>query len=216
MIITVLSFKGGVGKSTIAQNLTVYFAHQGQTVALVDADVNASSIQWYGVRDKELAGCTVVGNQDPRSITKMVQDLAGNYDHIIIDCPPLRAAVTNRALIQADVCVIPLTSSGGSDIWTTEQLFQHIEATRLDTGQPIPVVTILNRYEGHKKLHQELKEILPDYQGEYKFDLPDFEIGDRVMFGTANSEGLGVMEKSNPKAKEEIERLGRYIQENYG
>jgi len=38
MIISISSLKGGVGKSTIAQNLAVCFAHQGYTVCIADAE----------------------------------------------------------------------------------------------------------------------------------------------------------------------------------
>ena len=54
MIIASISYKGGVGKSTVAQNLAVCFAHLNFKVVIVDTDTNQNSLSWYGARDSEL------------------------------------------------------------------------------------------------------------------------------------------------------------------
>jgi chromosome partitioning protein len=45
MIITVTSFKGGVGKTTTAIHLAAFFQGQGETL-LIDADPNRSALGW--------------------------------------------------------------------------------------------------------------------------------------------------------------------------
>ncbi len=55
-IIVVASGKGGVGKSTVAANLSVSLARQGLKVALVDADLYGPSIpMMFGVQDQRPA-----------------------------------------------------------------------------------------------------------------------------------------------------------------
>ena len=73
MIISVTSLKGGVGKSTIVQNLSVCFAHMGYRVAIVDTDTNASSVHWSGIRDEENPPIMVFGILDSNALRKNIQ-----------------------------------------------------------------------------------------------------------------------------------------------
>ena len=76
MIITVASFKGGVGKSTTAFHLAAYF-HELAPTLLVDGDANRSTLDW--------------GNrgQVPFKVVdeKQAVKFARKYEHIIIDTP---------------------------------------------------------------------------------------------------------------------------------
>ena len=53
-IFAVANTKGGVGKSTLTVNLAVLAASQGRRVLLVDADHQASSLQFLNARDDSL------------------------------------------------------------------------------------------------------------------------------------------------------------------
>lgn len=76
MIITVASFKGGVGKSTTAFHLAAYFSLSAPTL-LVDGDANRSATDW-GTR-----------GQVPFKVVdeKQAVKFARKYEHIIIDTP---------------------------------------------------------------------------------------------------------------------------------
>lgn len=74
MIITILGFKGGIGKSTTAIHLAVYLQQYAPTL-LVDGDPNRSVTSW---NNRGKLPCDLC---DEQSAIK----LARNYENIIID-----------------------------------------------------------------------------------------------------------------------------------
>ena len=76
MIVTVASFKGGVGKSTTALHLAAYFQQKADTL-LVDGDLNRSALDWAS---RSQLPFKVV---DEKQGVKFARD----YEHIVIDTP---------------------------------------------------------------------------------------------------------------------------------
>ena len=74
MILTVASFKGGVGKSTTAIHLAAYFSKKAKTV-LVDGDPNRSATSWAG---KDKLPFQVVGEHQAALYAR-------ESEHLIID-----------------------------------------------------------------------------------------------------------------------------------
>jgi chromosome partitioning protein len=99
MIITVTSFKGGVGKSTTAIHLATCLATKRNKTVLADGDLNHSVINWYERGGKGLLFSVCDGSSVPN-----------NYDHLVIDTA---ARPTNEELIAlasaSDLLVVPCT-----------------------------------------------------------------------------------------------------------
>ena len=55
MIIGLLQQKGGAGKTTLALNLAAYYAQEGLSVLLVDADPQGSALAWSAVSKAKMA-----------------------------------------------------------------------------------------------------------------------------------------------------------------
>jgi ATP-binding protein involved in chromosome partitioning len=115
-IISVISGKGGVGKSTVSANLAVSLARQGKAVALIDFDIYGSSIPnmlniSYGPKSinnkivpveshgvKVMSMGFIVKNNDPvvwrgpmlgKVVEQFINDvLWGELDYVVIDMPP--------------------------------------------------------------------------------------------------------------------------------
>ena len=76
MIVTVASFKGGVGKTTTALHLATYFQTLAPTL-LVDGDLNRSALDWASR-----------GNLPFKVIDeKAAVKFARQYEHIVVDTP---------------------------------------------------------------------------------------------------------------------------------
>lgn len=99
MIITVASFKGGVGKTTTAIHLAAYLQTQGETL-LIDADPNRSATAWS--RRGHLPFEVVDEWRSPLR--------ARRFDHVVIDTQA-RPVQRDLALLTdgCDLLVLPTT-----------------------------------------------------------------------------------------------------------
>ncbi len=99
MIITLASFKGGVGKSTASVHLAAYFAAQAPTV-LVDGDPNGSATRW--AKPGHLPFPVVGKHQGPVYARK--------YEHLIIDTQARPTPQDLKDLAEGcDLLIIPAT-----------------------------------------------------------------------------------------------------------
>lgn len=123
MIITIVSFKGGVGKTTTAMHLAAYLQTQGKTV-LLDGDLNRSATAW---RERS-------GNALPFDIVdEQLSFTASDYKHFVIDTAARPAPNVLKGLAdKVDVIVIPTTTDGLSldALSKTVEALREVDATK--------------------------------------------------------------------------------------
>src|SRR3546814_15940790 len=89
MIVAFLNQKGGVGKTTLALHLAGAWSARGRRVLVVDADPQASALDWADQRLREglprLFGVLGLARE---TLHKEPPDLASATDPLIIDRPP--------------------------------------------------------------------------------------------------------------------------------
>jgi len=209
MIISSVSYKGGVGKSTIAQNLAVMFTKGGHKVVLVDADESAASSKWAGTRAEHEVDpfIQVIPKLDPRDIIPSVKRLYEDNDIIIIDGPPSLFPIVSKILLLSHIVLVPVTPKGGSDIWVTQDFLERYNEVKQSSESVGDAFFILNMFKNNANLHRAFAEALEENQEELGVKKLNAVLHDRVAFGEANSQGLAVVEISDQKAKSEIEAL---------
>lgn len=112
MILTLGNKKGGVGKSTSAVYLACLLAGAGRTL-IVDADPQGSILSW-----SEEAGDTFpaeVVQWPTRDLARRVQQVADDYEHVVIDTGRSASAtedpILRQALTVSDHLLVPFAPS---------------------------------------------------------------------------------------------------------
>lgn len=119
LVIAVANQKGGCGKTTLAMNIAGALALEGgYRVLLLDADPQASAMQWRKNTEDNALPFDV--RPFPHAVLhKEIATLAENYDLVFIDCPPGGGGasgtpadrtdnICRSALMASDVVLVPV------------------------------------------------------------------------------------------------------------
>ncbi|KPQ36157.1 MAG: chromosome partitioning protein [Phormidesmis priestleyi Ana] len=195
MIITVASFKGGVGKTTTAIHLAAFLQGQGRTL-LVDADPNRSALGWasrgelpFEVMDEWAAGqkvdarVNVVIDTQARPIAEDLSALAATCDLLVLPTTP--------DILALDALVLTI---------------EYLKAIR----SPHYRILITSIPPKPSKAGEEVKALLQEA------NLPVFEQGIRrfAAFQKAALQGLPVYSVKDPRAEagwQDYENVGQEI-----
>ena len=205
MKIGVTNLKGGVGKTTISQNLAVGLAHIGYKVCIVDTDRNQNSLAWVGERSDDLPNLLAVGLTDSKSLNKMVDQLDKDHDFIIIDGTPSLSEMSTRIILASDLLLIPILPSG-HDIRSMQLFFERYEQAK-EFRDDIPAYFFLNQFSDKVKLHQSTVDLLKDFG----IGMLKTKFRRRIAYAETSITGQGVYEYSDPKAKEEVVSLTKEV-----
>ncbi len=207
MIISVTSLKGGVGKSTITQNLAVCFAHSGYKVCIADSDANQSALRWSSLRGEDLPKIPAFGTPE-KTLAANVRQLNEDYEIVLIDGTPSLDRIASKIILFADLLLIPILPSG-LDMWASEQFLERLADAQAERGKPIPAYFILNQYQSNVNLNREVKEVLSET------GIPALQntLRPRVAYREAVIKGLGVYEFKDDKARAEFVDLYNEVSE---
>lgn len=131
MILGFLNQKGGVGKTTLATHVAGELARTGARVLLIDADPQASALDWSERRVGEgLPRLFDVVGLAKETLHDQVPSLAGGYDHVVIDGPPRVTALARSAMLASDLVLIPVQPSP-YDVWASQQVVTLVTEARV-------------------------------------------------------------------------------------
>jgi len=195
MIITVASYKGGVGKTTTSIHLAAYLAAKAPTL-LLDGDENRSASEWAA------KGKLPFRVADERQAAK----LSRNFEHLVIDTQARPTSEDLKALVEGcDLLVIPSTP----DMLALSALLQTIQALKdLDARSYRVLLTVIPPKPNRDGI--EARETMKE------LSIPIFDGGIHrfIAFQKAVLAGVTVDYADDPRARtawDEYERIGEEI-----
>lgn len=203
MIVAFLNQKGGVGKTTLALHLAGAWSARGRRVLVVDADPQASALDWADQRLREglprLFGVLGLARE---TLHKELPDLARETDHLIIDGPPRVAGIARSALLAADLVLIPAQPSP-FDGWASSEMLRLLDEARIFRPE-LRARMLLNRCAARTVIARETAEALADQDPPMLVS----RVGQRVAFADAARTGrLASESDTGQMATRDIEAL---------
>jgi chromosome partitioning protein len=204
MIISLVSQKGGVGKSTLAVSIAWELFSRGAKVLIVDTDPQGTSRRAGEIAaGRGLEGPTTVvlgkGLEQPNQLPRLVPV----FDHVVIDTPGHLSELTKPLLQLSEVMLIPIGQSG-ADVWGNEDIITIAQTARQTLNPNLRAGLVFVRTYPKTILCKKARATLQRAQ------LPLFaaETTDRVAWQEALMAGQGVAQySSRDKAAAETRAL---------
>jgi chromosome partitioning protein len=214
VVIAVTNNKGGVGKSTVAINLSGALAGEVNSVFLIDADPQGSVSDWLKNRNHQSQNSLIHTNLVVSSSVWSAQELLNkvpqeskNYDYIIIDCPPGNDKITKCALAVSDMAIIPVTPSP-YDILSVRKTIELIEEGRAKAGIKVKPYLLVSRKIVGTNLGKDVKNALKVFG----IEIFETEICQRVALCEAAIVGQTIFEYDKDSlAANEFDNLSKEV-----
>jgi len=184
MIVALLNQKGGTGKTTLAVHLAGELAQQGNRVLLVDADPQASALDWAETRNRaghpRLFGAVGLPRE---TLHREVPDLAQSVDHVVIDGPPRVTSLVRSAMLASDLVLVPVQPSA-YDVWASQAVLELVrEAQVYKPG--LKALFVVNRQVARSIIGREVRAAI----GELNMPVLQAGLAQRVVFAETAGNG---------------------------
>ena len=201
-VISVVSQKGGTGKTTIATNLSVEAERHGHTVALFDLDPQATAAKWGDHRE---VGTPAIMDIPASRLDHWLDIAAENGATLaIVDTAPNTNYEIPDIIKGSSIVLIPCKPSM-ADVDAIKNTVTVAEQEKK------PAYVILNMVRPNTNLGKEARKTIED---NYNAACLPFEIGERVGFIHAYNSGGSITElEPYSKSADEIRRLYAYLAE---
>jgi chromosome partitioning protein len=224
-VIAVANQKGGCGKTTLSVNIATCLGRGGYKVLLVDADPQASAMQWRNNRDESALPFHIQSYPFPTIHKELPSQFEqAGYDLVLIDCPPGAGAASDRksditrsALLASHAVLMPVrpTPLDYQASAIILPLLQDVSFLRQDG--PLKVFLVINgKPPAHTRLGSEARAAaISVFSAEgMPVTVLESEICNRQTFAEAPAVGQGVVDYApDSKASMEIQQLTKEILE---
>lgn len=141
-IICAANPKGGAGKSTTILALATTIAEQGTKVTIIDADPNKPITDWRSGASK--LDIDVISDVTESNIREKINEAAQRSQFVFIDLEGTASRMTSRAIMRADLTIIPLAGSA-LEAKQAARAVTLVRESAEDVGRELPFVLAFNR-----------------------------------------------------------------------
>lgn len=196
-IFSVLSQKGGVGKSLTTVQLAVWLANNGSSVAVVDNDKQKSIVTWL---EDHPAKISLITTNSHTEMEKALYSLKETHDYVLVDNAGGDILSMSFAMMASNHILIPLRASG-VDINSTIDTIEDLKAARRRSGKAIPATVFLNSVIKGTKIIKEVERIFSDFNDVV---LSPIQIPQTVRLSSLSGDGESVFDR---KANADLAKL---------
>ena len=192
-VISVVQQKGGVGKTTIAVNLSGEFCQMGARVTLFDADAQQSSLAWAEPKKLPFAvHAAAFSPEHPIAWAKSIFDYGG--DLAVIDTSPGLGPLLTASVELSDLLVLPCGPSS-LELFALRKAIEVIAEIKKQMNRLAPKLLIVpTRVDPATQEGQSLQQELLSFSAEVGPALPfdmdfvrAFTSGETVVTSSPNS-----------------------------
>jgi chromosome partitioning protein len=160
MRLSLVSSKGGTGKTTSAVSLAMVLHRLGRTLA-VDTDPQGSLMSWSEAAAQEgnPLPFTVVGIAT-RDVHVRLADLGAGYDHIIVDTPPGDLGIIRSAILASATVLVPVSPTG-LDLNRIRPTFEVL--AEIGVSHPVEVGVLLTKVRRGTRSAKAARGILAEH-----------------------------------------------------
>lgn len=198
-VLSIISQKGGVGKTTLATAIAVEASRGGKKTVLFDLDPQASASFWMDTRKDTTLAITAIPAARLGHVLGAVRE--AGCDLAIIDTPPFAKDIAFEAAQHADFVLVP-SRPAVLDIMAmtrTLDLVKHY-------GKPFAAVLTFCPPQG-----RELDDTMAVIR-QLGAEISPVRIGNRIAYSRAQQTGLAAQELDpDGKAAQEIVELYAYV-----
>jgi chromosome partitioning protein len=189
--------KGGAGKTTLARNLAVAAAQDGQRVLALDLDPQQSFRAWWRGRESD-APMMLADDPAPHALRDTLAAARGRFDLVVIDTPPAAPSWLTETLRAADLALIPVRPSPDD--------LRAVGATIAALGAAAVPFAFVMSQTPRAKLTDEAVRVLAQHGR-----IAPVNIAQRVIYAETAATGQGVTETSDTKAVQELAAIWGYV-----
>jgi chromosome partitioning protein len=161
--VAVANLKGGTAKTVTSYFLATALARRGRTL-LVDCDPQGSALSW--ARAAEEGGGEVpfeVVGLPVRDVHRRIKGLASDFEHVVLDTPPLELPIVRSALLAAETVIvaIPPTEIDLDRVMATLDLVAEAEALNEGLTFRVLLTRVLSTARDGRDAREEMGEMEP-------------------------------------------------------